>query len=232
MTKLSLCTHFYNGIDGLNQQLSEWRRLSQHSKNQIEILLIDDYSSEKYVIECGDLPIKLYKVTTDINWNMAGCKNLLNYHAKSNWLLFFDIDNYALSEELDLLILNIEKLDENNIYMFPRIHNNEFVDPHINTFLVSKKALTKFNGFDEDFCGNYGFEDVIFHNQVIKYGYNRVLLDSVKFYQHKARTNDLNRDLAINEKLIREKAEKGFPDPVNLIRFNWIELTKSFTNHV
>ena len=231
MPKLTLCTHFYNGIDGLNQQLSEWRKLSPKSKELIEILLVDDYSSEKYVIDCDDLPIRLFRVTTDINWNMAGCKNLLKLQAKSNWMLFFDIDNYALSEELDLLIQNINKLDVNNVYMFPRIHNGEFVDPHINTFLVSKIALDKFNGFDEDFCGNYGFEDVLFHNQVIKYGFNRVLLESVKFYQHKARTNDLNRDLEINQKLIQAKAALGFPNPENPIRFEWVEINKSFTNH-
>ncbi len=231
MTKLSLCTHFYNGIDGLNQQLSEWRKLSHQSKNEIEILLVDDYSSEKYVIDCGDLPIRLFRVTSDIDWNMAGCKNLLKLHANSKWMLFFDIDNYALSDELELLIQNIERLDENNVYMFPRIHNGEFVDPHINTFLVSKKVLDQFNGFDEDFCGNYGFEDVLFHNQVIKYGYNRVLLETVKFHQHKARTNDLNRDLETNQNLIHLKAKQGFPDPVNHIRFKWIEIAKAFTNH-
>ena len=80
-------------------------------------------------------------------------------------------------------------------------------------------------GFDEDFCGHYGYEDVFFHHLVIAKGFNRVLLTDLAFVQGSARTETLNRDLSCNNILAQGKVARKEGTSEYQLRFDWIEIT-------
>ena len=45
-----------------------------------------------------------------------------------------------------------------------RQHHGASVAPHINTFMISRWGYFRAGGFDEDFSGHHGFEDVLFRS--------------------------------------------------------------------
>lgn len=226
--KLALLTHVYNAGASVRRQIENWKSLPQAILDQIEILIVDDFSDPPLHLEIdpGMLPIRLFRILTDIPWNMAGAKNLLRRQASAPWQLYFDIDNHLPHEEFIRLFLGLDGLSPNTAYMFRRIMAGEEVDPHINSFLIHRDALNKAGGFDEDFCGHYGYEDVLFHHVLTLKGIDRVLLHDMAFIQAlNAATLTLDRDLSRNNALIQQKASTH-PDPSPIqVRFLWKEVT-------
>lgn len=138
-----------------------------------------------------------------VDWNIGPAKNYGVSLAKGDKLLITDMDHitYADFTALDNLALS-------GIYFrFPRkeAHNGVFRDIkiHKNTFLVSKKD---FPGYDEDFCGNYGSDDIeLFYRMdrtcspfVYKDGYAEVFVND---WPEVA----LVRDKSVNKRKLFEK---------------------------
>ena len=124
--------------------------------------------------------------------------------------------------DIAALSLSLPQLDPRTVYMFPWKNGTLGVEMHINTFLISREVVENAGGFDEDFCGHYGYEDVYFHYVLQRLGYNRVMLTNVPFVQGLARTEDLNRDAERNKELAARKFNAG-ELPMQGLRFNWIE---------
>ena len=223
--QLALLTHVYNAATAVARQVDSWRVLPEDILAQIEILIADDYSDIPLSIEKGHLPIRLFRITTDIPWNMAGAKNLLRTQATAPWLLFFDVDNHLPPEQMALLTHALDRLDPANLYMFQRSMEGGLVDPHINTFLVHRSIVDSVGGFDEDFCGHYGYEDVYFHHLLMQRKIDKVLLNDICYIQAiNAATLDLSRDMSRNGQLIQDKSVQGLGTSASQIRFEWHEI--------
>lgn len=222
--KLSIITHFYDSNDGIGNQIRHWKGFDPGLLEQIEFILIDDFSPGPPQIAKEHLNLRLFRVTDDIDWNMPGCRNLGAVQAQSDWCLFFDIDNIVDEKGLSLIVQSLPMLDRSTLYRFRRIHDGREVDSHINSFLISRWGFFKAGAYDEDFAGHYGFEDVHFHNMWRKHVGSQVLLTDIVFQQLHYRTSGLDRDLERNQALIKSKVEAGCVGSVGKLRFAWLEV--------
>ncbi len=222
---LSVITHVYNAQAGVDAQLDNWRLLPPQVRESVDLIVIDDHSEVPLTVNAAGLNVRLFRVLDDIDWNMPGCRNLGAMHAAAPWMLYFDVDNILPPVMAERMIQGLPTLDPFTLYVFRRIHDGVEVAPHINSFLITKRGFYRAGGYDEDFVGHYGFEDVLFRNMWRRYVGKEVMLSDIAFQQKGWRTNDLNRDLTRNQALIQYKAATGFQKPKGVVRFGWEEIT-------
>lgn len=224
---LTLITHVYNAQGPVDLQLARWRAFSPELLQRLEFIVIDDCSDTPLQVDMGangpDLNLRLLRVTDDIAWNMPGCRNLAAVQAAAPWLLFFDVDNTTPEANIARLVDALPRLDAAKLYVFRRTEGGVDVEPHINTFLITRRGFFQAGGYDEDFCGHYGFEDVVFRHMWRRHVGGETLLTDIAFEQLGHRTAGLSRDTTRNEALARVRAAGGFPKPKGMLRFGWQE---------
>jgi hypothetical protein len=222
--RLTIITHHYNNEAAVSLQLNTWRSYSPEVLALIDIILVDDYSDRSLVPDISGLPIRLLRVETDIDWNMAGCRNLAATQAKTDWLLFHDIDHVMDGENISRLLAGLFSLDAETLYRFSRIENGVLIDSHVNSFLVKRAMFWDSNGYDEDFCGFYGFEDIYLLECWMRKGNKILLLNNVEFRVEGSSTPRLSRDVSRNRALMEQKLASNDSFGGERIRFKWAEL--------
>jgi hypothetical protein len=97
------------------------------------------------------------------------------------------------------------------------------MDVHPNTFLVEAAMFRTVGMYDEDFSGNYGYEDLyLTYYYWDQYGGKRAILGDRRFFQDQNfRTTNLARDLAVNKAKLQQKILMGVPRPHSFVRFHW-----------
>jgi len=221
MADLTLITHVYNAQEPVARQLALWQQFSPALRARLQFLVIDDHSDTPLQVDKGALDLRLVRVDDDIDWNMPGCRNLAATLCETPWMLFFDVDNVCSEASLQKIVDNLPRLDRNRLHVFRRTENGVDVDPHINSFLITRQGFFKAGGYDEDFSGHYGFEDVAFRMMWRKHVGGEVLLTDIAFEQIAFRTSGLDRDLSRNQALIARRAAAGLPKPKGMLRFAW-----------
>ena len=179
MSDLTLITHVYNAQEGIDHHVALWKRYDPALLAKLEFIVIDDCSNPPLQVDRGPLNLRLLRVNDDIDWNMPGCRNLAVMQATSPWLLFFDVDNVTDELNIARMVAAQPRLNRDTLYVFKRIHHGQEVDPHINTYLITRRGYFKAGGYDEDFAGHYGYEDVVFRNMWRKYVGSEVLLADI-----------------------------------------------------
>lgn len=221
MADLTLITHVYNAQQPVDRQLALWKQFSAPLRARLKFLIIDDHSDTPLQVDKGDLDLRLVRVDDDIDWNMPGCRNLAATLCETPWMLFFDVDNVASEASLLKIVGALPRLDTQRLHVFRRTENGVDVEPHINSFLITRQGFFKAGGYDEDFSGHYGFEDVAFRMMWRKHVGTEVLLTDIAFEQIAFRTSGLDRDLQRNQALIAQRAAAGLPKPKGMLRFGW-----------
>lgn len=224
MADLTLITHVYNAQGPVDQQLALWRQFSPDLLARLSFLVIDDHSDEPLTVDKGPLDLRLLRVDDDIAWNMPGCRNLAATVAETPWMLYFDVDNVVSEASLRKIVNALPGLDTNRLHVFRRVEGGVDVEPHINSFLITRQGFFRAGGYDEDFSGHYGFEDVLFRMMWRKHVGTEVLLTDIAFEQLRFRTAGLDRDTARNQALIQSRAAAGMPKPKGMLRFGWGEV--------
>lgn len=223
MTRLTLITHVYNAQGPVDHQLALWRRWDPALLEQLEFLVIDDHSDPPLQVDPGPLKLRLIRVDDDIDWNMPGCRNLAATLAGTEWMLFFDVDNVASEASIARLVGALPRLDAQRLHVFRRTQDGVDVEPHINSFLITRQGFWRAGGYDEDFSGHYGYEDVLFRMMWRKHVGTEVLLTDIAFEQLGFRTAGLDRDTARNQALGQARLAAGLPKPRGMLRFGWSE---------
>jgi hypothetical protein len=223
MADLTLITHVYNAQEPVDRQVALWQQFSPALRERLSFLVIDDHSDTPLQVDKGALDLRLVRVDDDIDWNMPGCRNLAATLCETPWMLFFDVDNVCSEASLQKIVNNLPRLDASRLHVFRRTENGVDVEPHINSFLITRQGFFRAGGYDEDFSGHYGFEDVAFRMMWRKHVGGEVLLTDIAFEQINFRTSGLNRDQARNQALIQLRAANGFPKPKGMLRFAWNE---------
>lgn len=192
--------------------LSRYNSYESEIMDHIQFVIIDDGSPLPIDIPHElKLNISLYRITTDIKWNQCGARNLGVVYAKSPKILLSDSDHH-FPEKLLRDILH-SRMPKGTIYMFKRLNQQGIaMRKPMNIFYTSKAVFFQSLGYDEEFCGNYGYEDVYFHDLQRRIG------NSIRYFTRfkKIVTTEVNRELsyhslerdtAINHALYKKKKD-------------------------
>lgn len=231
MPKLTIVTHHYNGHDKAQALVSHMNGLPADIANDIELLVVDDFSDKACQLSnSGGIQLKQLRITDDIAWNQSGARNLGAMLSRSNWLLFFDIDQQPNLSALEKLIKGLSSFESKTMYFF---YVSNFIDSnlkielsvHPNTFMVNKYDFIEFGMYDEDFAGHYGFEDIYLPYVWEKNGGRRIILGNSPFFEDQNfKTSAMNRSIDRNKDLANKKVALGSPRAKSFIRFSWIEI--------
>lgn len=227
---LTICYQYYDDKAALDNLLEVVETYSEHLLGKVNIQIVDDGSLKHPLRESrtrlSKFGIRAFEIRNDIPWNQAGARNLNAYLAKTKWCVFSDIDHFFDKTNLESL-LNLEsQINEFSLYHFPRrTQENEYVKEHVNTYLIAKNTFMMQGGIDEDFVGQYGYEDKFFVEEAKLRGCKLILLDSptITVLKHKSgnQVEGLQRDTSRNEGLYRSKFSRADFRSYLALRFSY-----------
>ena len=176
---------------------------------RMEFIIVDDHSSIPVTIPASiNLNYRLFRITDDITWNQGGARNLGAVHSVQKMILT-DCD-HRFPEKL-LKIVLASKVPKNTLYTFKRSDaGGKVIIGHRNTFYTSKHVFFKTLGVDEEFCGHYGCEDIMFRRFADRLGIKlRHLTRWEKIFtaeiDRETSYHSLIRDGEVNRKLVEKK---------------------------
>lgn len=122
--------------------------------------------------------IELYRVLVDVPWNRSECRNIGATVATTDWIIQADID-HILPADAAAKLLEFTP-DPKKWYRFPRWRVGKAdetrqkdaipkdveygpVHPHVDSYLVTRKAYWKTGGYNEDFSGAIGGGNEFLH---------------------------------------------------------------------
>lgn len=172
----------------------------------LKTVIVDDCSKEPL----GPLDgVKVVRITDDIKWNQPGARNL-GFHISDGWILCADIDHLVTKENMEQL--EKTELKRGCVYYLGREDTNS-----VNIYVIHKDDFEKIGGYDEDFCGNYGYDDIHFYNKCVRLlEVHELRHIKAKVYAKESSSEGV-RDSTHNLEVIKRKGV----EPTPRLRFNW-----------
>jgi len=212
--------------------LSRYNTYAKEVVAPIQFVIIDDASPLPITIPKEiQLNISIYRITTDISWNQCGARNLGVVYAKSPKIILSDSDHYFPEK----LLRNILKstIPKKALYKFKRVdHHGSGIGKAMNIFYTSKAIFFQTLGYDEEFCGNYGFEDLHFLDLQKRIGNNiryftrftKIVaskIDRELSYHSLDRNTEINRALYENKKELLKADNPFISHSRAFLQFDW-----------
>ncbi len=213
--ELSYVAAFYFNQDNtstLTDLLRKYNSYSPELLDHVQFVLIDDASpSEIKIPDDINLNLLMLKIDKDIPWNQPGARNLGMIYARSDKAILTDLDHEFPETTLRALIKRNNPV--RNIYKMKRIASDASpCRPHPNTFLLSRSRFLRLYGYDEEFCGNYGFDDAMFWRWQRYHGTRFLYLPDnchvVARQTDLTKDHSLERDLSPNRVLANRKKQE------------------------
>lgn len=156
---LTLVYPFYMNGQFLRQQVAWWHLWASDLRANVSAIIVDDGSPEPAsdVLRgiAQPFPIRLFRIHQDVRWNWLAARNIGFYHAPQGWVLVTDMDHVIPEETLRGVIYGDHHHD--TIYGFSRReHTGEWINPHPNSWLMTRAMFWKVGGYDERMSGHYG----------------------------------------------------------------------------
>lgn len=158
MPELSIITTTY----GQPKMLSAWMTEIERFKtavDDVEVIVVDD---------CGNPPADSYalahtfRIDEDVPWNQPGARNLGLAHAHARVVLMVDVDMVPPAELAMDYIEAARSLKVGEVIIpairYASCDQVNTIHPH--NFLVHREHLGWIGGYDEDYSGGYGWDDV------------------------------------------------------------------------
>jgi len=159
----------------------------------INFLFVDDGSDIPLTCQWADV----IRIDYDIPWNQPKANNtgfdFICYRNEKDSVLRMDIDHYFLPN--DLIEINEYELFTRQLVTFGR----KGIKPHPNIYLASVSDLMEAGGYNEEFCGNYGYDDMEFMNRLKKKKFKFTPSPIEVRVNHDLKRHGLNRDTTINK---------------------------------
>lgn len=225
---------YYRETFLLEWQLHLWNSYSKEVRSALTFIIVDDGSPDnkavdtliknKELIKEAELKINLYEIFIDKKWNSEGASNLGIKEVTTDRFVRIDFDYHFPNESMEK-ILSID-LKSNEWYLFTAQEygtNRELVR-HVNTYLMMKDSFWKSGGYDEDFCGNYGWTDVLLDQIFSSYAKRYTRDDIIMLTCPKLSAHGLDRNRETNYNLLlrkREEMQNKTYNPAPAIRFPW-----------
>src|SRR6056297_2906502 len=90
---------YYDNLSMFKRQIKEWKSYKKAMKDRLEIIVTDDCSQKTPIQESFpvlknfDIPITIFQIKENVQWNWLACRNIGAHHSKSKWLLLTDMDH-------------------------------------------------------------------------------------------------------------------------------------------
>lgn len=178
--------------------------------DRVQFVCVDDGSPVPPVLpEDLDLNLLLLRVEENRPWNQPGARNLGVVYARCDKVLLTDLDHEVPPQTLARLVA-APRPGRRLFKLSRRTPGGQRCKPHANTFLVSRGRFLELYGYDEEFCGAYGFDDLWFLRWQRYHGTRIRRLPRRYFVRLRWSTQDrpvhsLVRDRSINADLYRRK---------------------------
>lgn len=176
--EFTLIIPYYRNVEMLKEHIKHW----EGYPHAVKIILVDDGSpetAEDVVLEHAspDLVrrVRIARIDVDIPWNRGGARNLGATLADTQWIVHIDIDHLFTAEAAKALLkfeaspkrwyrferFRKGKADETRRKDFKKNglpDNAEWgaIHPHVDSFLVTRRAFWEVGGYDEDYSGCLG----------------------------------------------------------------------------
>ena len=215
---------YYNDGDFLMNQIAAFREYL----NEIKIQIIDDGSQSDPIDQyINKIPknISIYKITSDIAWNIPGVRNLGSMIASTPWILHLDMDHIVPKQSIKK-ILEIDFSKQKKFYSFNRKVNGK-TKFTAGTLLISRDDFWSCGGYDEDFAGTYGHNDPYLRYKLNYFGVKEIKLKDVWLEDYgeeascKLSRNEIERNQILMQKKIRQKEFFS-----KSIRFDWKKISR------
>lgn len=242
----SFITHVRDQPNILATQLSNWERGLQHLETGgmpkicwPELVLIDDYSTPAVDTFPDRGAYILARSDAAMQWNY-GVKNLGAHLARSQWLLFTNVDHMPEPAAMRAICEVILRSSPKIVHRFARYNPDKPAQsryntiPHIGTLLMHRSVFELVNGYDEDFSGRYGHDDTHMRDWLRAYDIEEQPHPDIAFRNFSGGTGDADfltqpawsRDTAENAQLLFQKQDCMRRRPHDLpvgarVRFNW-----------
>jgi hypothetical protein len=163
--ELTYVTHFYfnqENINAVTDLLREYEGYAPKLLDRVMFVVVDDGSPVDYEVPSFNINLIWLKINEDVAWNQAGARNLGATYAPSEKLLLSDLDHSI--PEATMRYLVERKSPGKIIYKLRRLDPNtgRRMKGHPNLFFMTRSRFFRYFGYDEEFAGNYGFEDARF----------------------------------------------------------------------
>lgn len=158
----------------------------------VNFMFIDDGSKEPLKLDWANV----IRIDKDIPWNQPAANNL---GFRNIWgrVLRMDIDHYFKLEDFPKIHELAKTVKTNELYHFKRI-TKRGLNKHRNIYLTWVSNIQLIGGYDEDFCGNYGYDDLDLMFRLSKNGVKFKESDIEVFINHDLRTKGLDRNVSVN----------------------------------
>lgn len=221
--QLTIAHPYYNNEALIRRNMTLWSAFPDKLRRVCLFLLIDDGSAIPLKLK-PDVPMNLCiaRVTRNIPWNQPGARNLAMSLTPTEWCYIADLDHTLTIKCCNKLL--DERLNRDTVYFFKRrTESGEDRGSHISSFCIHKYAYWQAGGFDEDFCGHYGWDDFLLYD-IFKQKFTLHTFDEYVTYYDKNKTEGLNRSARWNKYLIRFKRwqlARGRYKNKRVLRFPW-----------
>jgi glycosyltransferase involved in cell wall biosynthesis len=237
----SIIISYYNNPEGL---LAHARLIGLYSKvsiDLIEFIFVDDGSKQfpardyqeqffnicnrKCDVKCD---VKFVELTEDIGFNSGGAKNTGVLYVKYDRILMMDMDVWLQPSNVSNFL---------HTTLQPKQYMSDFSvsfneDPakgfkHPNIIFINKADFINIGGYNEDFSGRYGYEDLEILKRFNRHHYTMIkeaswvswLTDSGVGVTSTTRPrNEILNDIIENDKVIHDLDARGFPIPTSMAR--------------
>lgn len=174
----SLIIPYYRNVEMLKRHIQEWEKYPR----AVQIILVDDGSpepAEDVLLEHASPElierVRLFRVDIDIPWNRGGARNLGATVADTTWIVHIDIDHLlpataaAAIAEFDASVKRWYRFERFRVGTADETRRKDFrkngipddvafgkIHPHVDSYLVTKRAFWEIGGYDEDYSGCLG----------------------------------------------------------------------------
>jgi hypothetical protein len=156
----TLIMPYYENPQFLREQFERWGTFDETIRAHMRVIIVDDCSqkfpaSELLLAHKPPVPLRLFRIETDVRWNWLAARNIGAHHAEEGWLLITDMDHVLPPGTAELLIRG--QHDAETIYRFQRREwSGQQIHPHPNSWFYTRAMYWKIGGHDEALSGHYG----------------------------------------------------------------------------
>ena len=172
-----------------------------------EVVVVDDASEPPLRVEIPN--VRVMRIDDDVPWNQPAASNMgIRSLEKSDVVLRMDIDHWIDPDHFFEFESLSRGMPPNTMFQFWRVvsKTGKMLRPNMNMLMMRVSDFIRIGCYDEDFCGNYGYDDKEFVDRARHVGWRiEVCRSPHLLVDTKGGTRCLSRDTSVNkEKYMRK----------------------------